>query len=77
MSNNITFQPRMKNPCKYGFSPSIYSMKWYDNRWVNCYHSYPAYTAYGGYKNSGIGRENPQKDAKPLSANEKCACVIC
>ena len=32
-------------------------MKWYDNRWVNCYHSYPAPAAFGGYKNSGIGRE--------------------
>ena len=25
--------------------------------WVNCYHSYPAHAAFGGYKNSGIGRE--------------------
>ncbi|SOE21088.1 aldehyde dehydrogenase [Spirosomataceae bacterium TFI 002] len=26
--------------------------------WVNCYHAYPAHAPFGGYKNSGIGREN-------------------
>ena len=26
--------------------------------WVNNYHTYPAHAAFGGYKNSGIGREN-------------------
>jgi aldehyde dehydrogenase len=26
--------------------------------WTNCYHSYPAHAAFGGYKQSGIGREN-------------------
>ncbi|QMV16798.1 acetaldehyde dehydrogenase ExaC [Vibrio spartinae] len=26
--------------------------------WVNCYHAYPAHAAFGGYKKSGIGREN-------------------
>lgn len=26
--------------------------------WVNCYHDYPAHAAFGGYKQSGIGREN-------------------
>ena len=26
--------------------------------WVNCYHKYPAGAAFGGYKMSGIGREN-------------------
>jgi aldehyde dehydrogenase len=25
---------------------------------VNNYHSYPAHAAFGGYKSSGIGREN-------------------
>lgn len=25
--------------------------------WTNCYHSYPAHAAFGGYKSSGIGRE--------------------
>ena len=25
--------------------------------WVNCYHAYPAHAAFGGYKESGIGRE--------------------
>jgi len=26
--------------------------------WTNCYHAYPAAAAFGGYKGSGIGREN-------------------
>ncbi|MEU8523819.1 aldehyde dehydrogenase family protein [Streptomyces sp. NPDC048577] len=25
--------------------------------WTNCYHAYPAHSAFGGYKQSGIGRE--------------------
>ncbi|ULL09384.1 aldehyde dehydrogenase [Mycobacterium liflandii] len=28
--------------------------------WVNCYHVYPAHSAFGGYKQSGIGREGHQ-----------------
>ena len=32
--------------------------------WVNCYHSYPAHAAFGGYKNSGIGRETALKLAR-------------
>ncbi len=26
--------------------------------WTNCYHAYPAHAAFGGYKESGFGREN-------------------
>ncbi len=26
--------------------------------WINCYHAYPAHAAFGGYKQSGVGREN-------------------
>src|ERR1700734_2916597 len=26
--------------------------------WTNCFHAYPAHAAFGGYKQSGIGREN-------------------
>ncbi|MGO2279079.1 MULTISPECIES: acetaldehyde dehydrogenase ExaC [unclassified Psychrobacter] len=26
--------------------------------WTNCYHVYPSHSAFGGYKQSGIGREN-------------------
>jgi aldehyde dehydrogenase len=26
--------------------------------WTNCYHAYPAHAAFGGYKGSGVGREN-------------------
>ena len=28
-----------------------------DNSAANCYHAYPAHAAFGGYKESGIGRE--------------------
>ncbi|MEN3395664.1 aldehyde dehydrogenase [Brucella melitensis] len=31
------------------------------NVWTNCYHAYPAHAAFGGYKQSGIGRENHLK----------------
>ena len=26
--------------------------------WTNCYHLYPPHAAFGGYKVSGVGREN-------------------
>jgi len=26
--------------------------------WTNCYHLYPAHAAFGGYKQSGVGREH-------------------
>src|SRR6202163_4734308 len=26
--------------------------------WTNCFHQYPAHAAFGGYKSSGVGREN-------------------
>ena len=26
--------------------------------WTNCYHQYPAHASFGGYKTSGVGREN-------------------
>ena len=26
--------------------------------WTNCFHLYPAHAAFGGYKQSGVGREN-------------------
>jgi aldehyde dehydrogenase len=29
--------------------------------WTNTYHQYPAHAAFGGYKQSGIGRENHLK----------------
>ncbi|MCK8502659.1 aldehyde dehydrogenase [Myxococcus fulvus] len=29
--------------------------------WTNCYHLYPAHAAFGGYKQSGIGRETHRK----------------
>ena len=39
--------------------------------WTNCYHLYPADAAFGGYKQSGIGRENHAHDARPLPADEE------
>jgi len=39
--------------------------------WTNCYHLYPAHAAFGGYKKSGIGRRNPQDDARSLPADKK------
>lgn len=39
--------------------------------WTNCYHLYPAHAAFGGSKQSGIGRENHNTDARALSTNEK------
>ncbi len=41
--------------------------------WTNCYHAYPAHAAFGGYKQSGIGRENSQDDARPLPADQEPA----
>jgi aldehyde dehydrogenase len=39
--------------------------------WTICYRRYPAHVAFGGYKKSGVDREN-QNDADSLSANKKC-----
>ena len=35
---------------------------------------YPAHAAFGGYKASGIGRENHLDDVVGLPTNEKHAC---
>ncbi len=37
----------------YRFGRSIHAGR----VWTNCYHAYPAHAAFGGYKQSGIGRE--------------------
>jgi aldehyde dehydrogenase len=37
--------------------------------WTNCYHLYPAHAAFGGYKQSGIGREN-HKTRKIIKAHK-------
>ena len=47
--------------------------------WTNCFHSYPAHAAFGGYKQSGIGRENhkmmldhyQQTKTRPVSYGDK------
>jgi aldehyde dehydrogenase len=39
--------------CCYRFGRAIQAGR----VWTNCYHAYPAHAAFGGYKQSGIGRE--------------------
>lgn len=41
--------------------------------WTNCYHLYPAHAAFGGYKKSGIGRENHHM---MLEHYQQTKCVI-
>ena len=41
--------------------------------WTNCYHLYPAGAAFGGYKASGVGRENAQDDARRLHPDQEPA----
>ncbi len=42
--------------------------------WTNCYHQYPAHAAFGGYKQSGIGRENHKRMLDHYSQT-KCLLV--
>jgi aldehyde dehydrogenase len=42
--------------------------------WVNCYHQYPAHAAFGGYKASGVGRENHKMMLEHYSQT-KCMLV--
>jgi aldehyde dehydrogenase len=42
--------------------------------WTNCYHLYPAHAAFGGYKNSGVGRENHKMMLEHYSQT-KCLLV--
>ncbi len=42
--------------------------------WTNCYHMYPAHAAFGGYKQSGIGRET-HKMALANYQQTKCLLV--
>ncbi|KKW68932.1 aldehyde dehydrogenase [Lampropedia cohaerens] len=42
--------------------------------WTNCYHAYPAHAAFGGYKQSGIGRET-HKMALANYQQTKCMLV--
>lgn len=41
--------------------------------WLNCYHLYPVHAAFGGYKKSGIGREN---HLMMLEHYQQTKCVI-
>ena len=38
--------------------------------WTNCYHQYPAHAAFGGYKSSGVGRENHRMMLEHYSADQ-------
>ena len=42
--------------------------------WTNCYHKYPAHAAFGGYKDSGVGRENHKMMLEHYSQT-KCLLV--
>jgi aldehyde dehydrogenase len=42
--------------------------------WINCYHQYPAGAAFGGYKDSGVGRENHRMMLEHYSQT-KCLLV--
>lgn len=41
--------------------------------WTNTYHHYPAHAAFGGYKQSGIGREN---HLMMLSHYQQTKCIL-
>ena len=41
--------------------------------WTNCYHLYPAGAAFGGYKISGVGRENHQMMLEHYSPDQEPA----
>ncbi|AUV49874.1 acetaldehyde dehydrogenase ExaC [Bordetella bronchiseptica] len=41
--------------------------------WTNCYHLYPAHAAFGGYKQSGIGRETHKA---ALSNYQQTKCLL-
>lgn len=41
--------------------------------WTNCYHVYPAHAAFGGYKQSGIGRETHKM---ALANYQQTKCVL-
>lgn len=41
--------------------------------WTNCYHLYPAHAAFGGYKQSGIGRETHKM---VLNAYQQTKCLL-
>lgn len=58
----------LANDTEYGLGAGVWTLDanrvWRMGRaikagrvWTNCYHIYPAHAAFGGYKNSGIGRE--------------------
>ena len=56
----------------------IFAMEWDERGGLDVYGSTIASTytyAFGGYKILG-SEEKLTNDAKPLSTNEKCACII-
>jgi len=44
--------------------------------WTNCYHLYPAHAAFGGYKGSGVGRENHKMMLDHYHANQVHARLL-
>jgi aldehyde dehydrogenase len=60
---------RIANDTLYGLGAGVWTRSMHDayrmgraiqagRVWTNCYHLYPAHAAFGGYKQSGMGREN-------------------
>ena len=60
---------RIANDTRFGLGAGVWSRNGNDayrlgrairagRVWTNCYHAYPAHAAFGGYKDSGFGREN-------------------
>ncbi|MFN3775318.1 aldehyde dehydrogenase family protein [Sphingomonas parapaucimobilis] len=60
---------RIANDTRYGLGAGVWTRHGNDayrlgrgiqagRVWTNCYHVYPAHAAFGGYKDSGFGREN-------------------
>ncbi len=60
---------QMANDTQYGLGAAVWSRNIHTAHelaraikagrvWTNCYHLYPAHASFGGYKQSGMGREN-------------------
>ena len=44
--------------------------------WTNCYHAYPAHSPFGGYKQSGVGRETHKMMLNHYRQNKNLHCLL-